>query len=98
MLSSKPTLAWPPITIDKLTIGNSCLPIAHTVNVEFFGILFIINTKSRGVAAIPPMTPNTKLKCIGSLIYPLLFSRNAMSIMPLSKHSSSGLIPREFIS
>ena len=80
-----------------VTIGNSALPTPDAVHVEPAGILSTIKFKSLAVPEIPPFTPITKSKCIGDFIMPFLFRRIAISTIPLSNTSTSGLIPSSFI-
>ena len=72
-------------------MGSCARPVPETVKVAFCGRLLTRNSRLVWVAAIPPLTPMTKLKCSGCGMTPFAASLNVMSTMPLSNTSHSGL-------
>ena len=73
---------------------NAARPMPVAVQVASFGIAFTIQQRFCTVAGVQPLTPSTKLNCIGSPgTSPLRAMSRMVSIWPISKHSYSGLMP-----
>ncbi|MBA7645979.1 hypothetical protein ES703_53740 [subsurface metagenome] len=98
MLSSKPSLTFPPKAMDVTEIGRWVLPIPVADHIDFSGSDSTRYIKSFIVPGIPPGTPIIKPNWKGASINSSLISFFALAIIPTSKISISGFIPRFFIS